>query len=238
MNALDAGFYGHDGISDGHIVVVMRMEIEVDLREKRNHLADVFICHIRSQNAQCICQHDPFDRKDGDLGNEHFYIIEIRLDTVTPVFQIDVYFHVAESSILNDSSDLADVLLRGLSELRREMVKGAFAEEIDHASAGILDPGKRVAAVDKSEYLDLIEITLPFRPFRNTLQRFEITVGDTRGGDLDSVYFDFVEKDLGNTEFFAGRKRNSRGLFTIPKGGIHDFQLHMVTVSFEITVPV
>ena len=197
MYASGAGFYSHDGISDRHIVVVMCMEIEVYLREQGAHLLYIFEGHIRRQYAECIAQHDPLDRKDRDLAYKHFYIFKITLNAVTPVFEIDIDLHVAERSILDDSSDLSDMLLRGLSELRGQMVDRAFAEEIDHLATGILDPGEGVSAIDKGEYLDPIEISLAGCPLRDLLKCFKITVGNTCGCDLDAIDLHLVQKDLG-----------------------------------------
>jgi hypothetical protein len=119
------------------------------------------------------------------------------LDTIGPVFEVNIDLHVAENGILDDAADLADMLLRRLSELRRKMVKRAFAEEIDDASAGILDPGQGVSSVDESEHFDFLEITLALGPFSDLLEGFEIAVGNTRRGDLDPVDLDLIEKDLG-----------------------------------------
>ena len=134
-----------------------------------------------------------------------------------------------EDRILDNMADLPHMLLRSLSQLGGKVMQGTLAKEIDDTSASVLDPGKRVATVDKSQNFHLIQVSFSLGPFCNSLECFKITVGNPCGCDLDAIDLDLIQKDLGYTEFLAGSKRNSRGLFSIPKGGIHDFQFHMLT---------
>lgn len=107
MKAFHPTKYRCQYITYSQIIIIVRMEIEVQFRITFPHLPHIFDDLQRVQDTECIRQHETLDTTLPQSVNQAEHIFRRILDTVTPVFQIDIYIHSPTMGITDNFQDIA-----------------------------------------------------------------------------------------------------------------------------------
>ena len=115
MNAVYSRFYRRHHIGDRQVIIVVRMEIEPDIRITPDHLAAKSIRIVGIEDPQRIGNHETSDRSTAQ-GIHHIEHVLRRMDhTVGPIFQIKVHRNAHPRSLRNRRADILHMLLRSLA---------------------------------------------------------------------------------------------------------------------------
>jgi len=104
------------------------------------------------------------------------------------------------------------VLLRGAAQLFAAVFERPLCQQVHHATPGLAEPVERHAAVDESQRLDAVGITLRGSPFGDAAHGLLLALRNPRRGYLDAAHTQFFQQQPGDGEFFAGVERNPRRL--------------------------
>ena len=97
-----------------------------------------------------------------------------------PIFQIQVHGDAALGSHLHIATDVGSVLFERLSQLSFAVAAGAFAEEVDGAGTGTLDPVETLAVIDEAEDFYAVQQTLAAGPACDALHGLQLAIADAR----------------------------------------------------------
>ena len=221
VNPVEPGFHRSCGVGHGQVVIVMGMEVEPKLRIACHHVAAKPFGGIGVEDTQRVGAHEALH---GGVGQPVEYRVDVPgriLHTVRPVFEVDVHLHAPRDGPADRGADVAEVLLRGAAQLFAAVFERPLRQQVHHAAPGLAEPVERHAAVDESQRLDAVGITLRGSPFGDAAHGLLLALRNPRRGDLDAAYVQFLQQQPGDGEFFAGVERNPRRLLAVAQRGIH-----------------
>ena len=221
VNPVEPGFHRSCGVGHGQVVIVMGMEVEPKLRIACHHVAAKPFGDIGVEDAQRVGAHEALH---GGVGKPVEYRVDVPgriLHTVRPVFEVDVHLHAPRDGSADRGADVAEVLLRGAAQLFAAVFERPLRQQVHHAAPGLAEPVERHAAVDESQRLDAVGITLRGSPFGDAAHGLLLALRNPRRGYLDAAHAQFFQQQPGDGEFFAGVERNPRRLLAVAQRGIH-----------------
>ena len=128
MNAIDSGTDGRIDIGNGQVIIVVSVEIKLQIRIAGHHILAIIVCITGIQDAQRIGQHEPAYRQVTKRIDKLIDIFRRILDTVRPVFQIDIHSYPPFRRQVDDAADIGKMLFGSLTQLLRHMLVRAFAK--------------------------------------------------------------------------------------------------------------
>ena len=115
MDALHSGFYGCGDVGDRQIVVVVRVEVEMQLRIAFHHVAAKSVAVVRVQHPERVGNHKAPDRLSFQRIDHLVNVVGRKTHPVRPVFQIDVDRDAHFGRLRDGRFDIGEVLLRGFA---------------------------------------------------------------------------------------------------------------------------
>ena len=132
--------HGSQHITYRQIVVIVRMKVEMQIGITLLHLAHILDNLQRIEHPQRIRKHEPTDSTVLQAVDKSKDIFRRILDTVTPVFQIDIDFHPQRMGIFHNLQNVTGMLFKCLFQLIAAMFLRSFRQQIDHPASRLMNP--------------------------------------------------------------------------------------------------
>src|SRR5690606_4669349 len=95
---------------------------------------------------------------------------------IGPVFEIDIDLYTQLLCISDRFPDVCNMLFRRFSELSCQVLEGSLAKEVQHLSAGLVNPVQRAVFIDKTKDFDPVEMPVLRAPTEDFGSRFKLTL--------------------------------------------------------------
>ncbi len=223
VQALDPGADRLKSVGGGEVVVVVRMEVEMDGRIALHHGPAIHRGPRRVQDAEGVREHDPPHGRILQSVHQEKHVLRRVRHPVGPVFQVHIDLQALGNGDADVPENVVQMLLRRFPELGGHVAERALREEVHHLSSGRTDPVHGQAAVHETERLHGAELPAGGSPGADLGESLLLAAGNPRRGHLDPIDLQFIQEQARNGQLLVRIERDAGGLLAVTEGGIQDF---------------